>query len=337
MELTERYILEVRTYLPKDLCEEVSAELRSKVVAALEERQAADTAASPEELEVAVLQELGPPHQFADSYVPRPRVLFGPRLYPPFFRTLKIAIAVLVALAAIGVYVDFARSRSLLSLGPSLLAALGSILTGSLVVIGVAVVVFALIERAAGDRPEVEEKWDPRTLPVADDPDKISLGDQVSSIAFLVVALLVVNLFRDRIGAHFTLNDEAGWVPLLGPAFRAQIWMLNSALVLDLIVNFIVLAKWRWTWTLRWANFAVNCLYVVWLGYLARHPPLIAADPQWMVQNGWSAEAAAEYQDFIASHFARWIDSNMNLVFFAACLGLMYSLFKILRRMFAKT
>jgi len=336
MELAQRYILEVGTYLPKDLREDVSEALRSRIAAALEARQAADTTTSLEDHQVAILQELGPPHQFADAYVPRPRVLFGPRLYPAFFRTLKIAIAVLVALAALGVYFDFARSQSLLSLGPSLLTAFTSILTGSLVVVGIAVVVFAVIERQTDAPSEDDEKWDPRTLPEAEDPDKISLGDQVSSIAFLLVALLVVNLFRDRIGAHFTFHEESGWVPLLGPAFDARLWLLNLALALDLLVNFIVLARWRWSWPLRIANFAVNCLYVVWLQYLVSHPPLIAANPEWMVRNGWSADAAAEYQEFIASNFALWINRNVTFVLWAACLGLAYSLFKLVRRMFVR-
>jgi len=336
MKLFERYILEVGTYLPQDLRDDVTEELRANLSQALEDRRLTDTSASQQDLEVAVLQELGPPHQFADAYVPRPRVLFGPRLYPAFFRTLKVAIAVLVALAALGVYFDFARSQSLLSLGPSLLTAFTSILTGSLVVVGIAVVVFALIERQTDAPPQDDEEWDPRTLPEAEDPDKISLGDQVSSIAFVIVALLVVNLFRDRIGAQFAFNEESGWVPLLGPGFDAHLWLLNLALVLDLLVNFVVLARWRWSWPLRIANFTVNCLYVVWLRYLVSQPPLIAADPEWMVQNGWSAEAAAKYQEFIASHFALWIDRNVSIVFWAACLGLAYSLFKLVRRMIVR-
>lgn len=335
MDLIERYILEVGSYLPKDLRDEIAEDLRVKLELAKESRRAAEPASSDDEIQVAVLQELGPPHLFADSHVPRPRVLFGPRLYPPFFRTIQIAIAVLVALAALGVYVDFASSKSLLALGPSLFAALGRILTGSLVLIGIAVVVFSLIERTAGAQDEVAEKWDPRTLPQAEDPDKVSFGDRVSSIAFLVVALIVVNFFRDRIGAHVTWNEESGWVPLLGVAFDRHLWMLNLALALDLLVNFVVLARWRWSWPLRWANFAVNCLYVVWLGFLVSSPPLISADPEWLVHNGWSAEAATKYQEFIHSNFATWIDRNMTFAFWAACIALGYSFFKLIRRLFS--
>lgn len=331
--LTDRYLQELETYLPKELREEVEAEVRDEIDAAVSARLGDDSELSPQAAEIDVLRDMGPPHQVADGYVPRPRVLFGPRLYPPFLRTIKIAIACLVALAAIGVYLDFARSQSLWSLGPAFLTALGSVLTGSLVVIGIAVVVFAAIERTATDSARTAEVWDPRSLADSEDPDRIALGDQISSIAFLVFALIVVNVFRDRLGAHVTWEGESGWVPLLGPAFDHHLWLLNLALALDLIVNFIVLMRWRWSWTLRWANFMVNGLYVVWLGYLVWNPPLIAADPEWMVRNGWSEAVAREYADFIDSSFARHINLNLKLGFWAACAALTYSFLKLIRRL----
>ena len=259
MELIERYIEEIGTYLPKDLREDVSTELRSNLEESIESRLAEDPELSRKHIEIELLKELGPPHEVADSYVPRPRVLFGPRLYPGFLRTMKIANAVLVALAALGIAVDFSNSMSPLTLGRSLISAFSSILTGSLLILGIAVVVFAVIERTAVLPPVTRDDWDPGTLPEVEDPDKVSIGDRVASIAFLVVALVVLNFLQDWIGARVTMNDESGWVPFLGPAFQVQLWLLNVCLVLDLLVNFLVLLRWRWTTPLRWAGFAVNC------------------------------------------------------------------------------
>ena len=336
MDLIDRYIQELRTYLPRDLRDSVSAKVRTDFDRELQTRQTAEQDPTQQDLDAAILRELGPPHLVADAYVPSPRVLFGPRLYPPFFRTLKIAVVVLVALAALGVYLDFSSSQSLWSLGPALLSALGRLISGFLAVVGIAVLVFTMIERKTGAALDAAEEWDPRTLTDDEDLDKISLSDLVFGIAFLVVALIVVNFFRQRIGAHVTWNEESGWVPLLGPAFDRQLWLLNLALALDLLVNFTVLARWRWTWPLRIANFAVNCLYVVWLGLLTSQPPLIAADSAWMVQNGWSPAAAAEYEQFIASSFARHIERNLELGLWVACIALAYSLFKLIRRWLAR-
>lgn len=335
MELIERYLEEIRTYLPKDLCDEVSTELQSSLEESIDSRMVEDPGLTREQAEAQSLKELGPPHEVADAYVPRPRVLFGPRLYPAFLRTMKIAIVVLVALAALGVVVDLSSSLSPLVIGKSLLSAFGSVLTGSLVVLGIAVVVFSIIERTAVLPPATKGEWDPGTLPEVGDPDKISLGDHVASIAFLVVALVVLNFLRDWIGARVTMNDEVGWIPLLGSAFDSQLWLLNVCLVLDLLVNFLVLLRWRWTTPLRWASFAVNCLYLTWLGRIAFGPPILGVDPAWMASHGWSAEAISGYEELFPG-LSRVLDFNLKLGFGVACVFLTYSFFKLLRRSFIK-
>jgi hypothetical protein len=333
MKLIERYLEEIGTYLPKDLRETVSTELRANLESSVESRLAESPALSPAQAEAEVLKELGPPHEVADRYVPRPRVLFGPRLYPAFIRTMKIAIAVLVGLAALGVVVDLSDSISIVSIGRSLIAALSSVLIGSLVILGIAVVVFSVIERTAVLPPPTREEWDPGSLPEIEDPDKVSIGDRVASIAFLVVALVVLNFFRQWIGAHVTSNEESGWIPLLGPVFESQLWLLNVCLVLDLVVNFLVLLKWRWTTALRWASFAVNCLYLTWLGRIAFGPSILEVDPAWMASHGWSAEAIEGYEELF-SGLSGVLSLNFKLGFAVACVFLAFSFFKLLRRMF---
>ena len=104
---------------------------------------------------------------------------------------------------------------------------------GSLVFLGIAVVVFSVIERTAVLPPASRDDWDPGALPETDDPDKVKLGDLLASIAFLVVALVMLNFFRSWIGAYVTMDDKSGWIPLLGPVFESQLWLLNICLVLD--------------------------------------------------------------------------------------------------------
>ena len=334
MELIERYIHEVGTYLPREIRDDVTEELRSNLEEALQDRLRSGDWKSAEAAELALLEELGAPHQLADSYVPKPRVLFGPRLYPAFIRTMKIVVAVLIGLAVLGLLVDITDSTTWLSLVKGLVSAFRSVVTGSLVILGIVVVVFAIIERTAGAPTPTTEDWDPRSLPTVDDPDKVSIGDRVVSVVFLVVALVVLNLFRDRIGAYFSMNDERGWIPMLGPAFDAQLWLLNLCLVLDLVVNFLVLLRWRWSTALRWANFAINSLYVVWLWRIAFGPSILAVDPAWMVSHGWSAEAAADYYELVTDTLAGFVDFGVRLGFYVAAAALAYQFVKLLRRVF---
>ena len=333
MKLIDCYLEEIATYLPKNLRDDTTAELRSKLESSVEARLTKDPDLSHDQAEVAALKELGPPYEVADSYVPRPRVLFGPRLYPAFMRTMKIAFAVLVALAALGVVVDLSNSLSLLTVAKSLVAALSSVLMGSLIFLGIAVVVFSVIERTDILPPASREDWDPGTLPETADPDTVKLGEPLASIAFLVIALVMLNFFGSWIGAYVTMEDESGWIPLLGPVFESQLWLLNICLILDLVVNFLVLLKWRWTLPLRWANFGVNCLYLTWLGRIAFGPSVLQPNTDWMNSRGWSAEAIEGYEELFTG-LGGVIDINLKLGFGVACFFLAYALFKLLRRTF---
>lgn len=332
--LVDRYVEEVGSYLPRRLQQEVAQQLRPELQQQLAQRIADGD--SPQAAEVALLRELGPPHLLAESYSPESRILFGPRLYPAFLRTMKIAIALLIGLAALGLALDLIDAQSLTDVGRALAAAFKSVLAGSLAILGIAVAVFMAIYRATEARPAAKEDWDPRSLPAADDPDKIALGDRVASIAFLVVALVVLNVFRERIGVPLSIDGERGWIPFLGPAFAAQLWLLNTCLVLDLAVNFFVLLRWRWSTGLRWAGFAVNALYVVWLWQLASGPSIIAADPALLADSGWSEEAVAKHQRIVSGPLARVVALNLRLGFFAAVVGLAIQLVKLLRRLFTK-
>ena len=83
---------------------------------------------------------------------------------------------------------------------------------------------------------------------------------------------------------------------------------------------------------MRWANFAVNCLYLTWLGRIAFGPPVLHADPEWMTSRGWSAEAIEGYEELFTG-LGGVIGINLKLAFGVACVFLAFSLFKLLRRM----
>lgn len=333
MEIIERYIHEVGTYLPRQMRDDVIEELRSNLEEALADRLEGGEWPSAEEAEIALLEELGPPHQLADSYVPRPRVLFGPRLYPPFILTMKIVVGALAALAVLRLVLGLSRSMSLGELIGALFGAFAGVLTGSLITLGIVVVVFALIERTAVLPVTEKERWDPRALPAVDDPDTVSLGEAVAPVVFLTIALVALNVFRDRLGVFVSIGEERGWVPILGPAFDAQMWLLNIALVLDLVVNFLVLVRRRWTTLLRSANLVTNALYVVWLWQIAAGPSIIEVDPEWMIENGWSAESAANYHETIGT-LGGLLSKGLRIGSYAAVAGLIFQLGKLIWRLF---
>ena len=85
MKLIERYLLEVGTYLPKDLHDDVTEELRSNLSQAMEDRRLADPSGLQEDLEVAVLKELGHPIRSPTGTYPDPGFSSGHASIRPSF------------------------------------------------------------------------------------------------------------------------------------------------------------------------------------------------------------------------------------------------------------
>jgi hypothetical protein len=331
MELIQRYVQEVGSYLPRRIQVDVERQLELDLERALQDRRASGVHGSEEEAEIALLDELGPPHQLAESYLPQPNVLFGPRLYPAFFRTLAIAFGALAGLILLGLLIDFGRSGSLIGLGLGLLGSVDDFLKGALVILGLVVVVFAALERTGARPAATRESWDPRTLAPLESLDRVSPAGQVAQVAFLTLALVLLNLFPERIGAFLSVGDESGWVPLLGEGFRSRLWLLDLCLILDLALALVVLRARRWRTSLRWLKFGVDALYVGWLAALITGPPILEADAEWMIRHGWSPEAAAHYAERMHRFLTPLSRIGLRLGLLAAVVGLMIRLVKLIR------
>jgi len=287
MNLIKLYIDEVESYLPKRVQEDVAKELLSNLEEDLEVRMASGDWSTPEEAEVALLQELGPPHELADSYLPGPRVLFGPALYPPFIRTMKIALSIFAAVIALGLVVDFMRSGSVRDFWSALFGSIDNLVVGALIILGSVVAIFAFIERSAKSFPGDTKIWDPRDLGDEEEAEKVHLSEQIVGIAFLVLALVVLNIFPDRVGVFVHLDEHSGWVPMLNQAFWSHLWLLNICLGLDLWLQVLVLRRGKWTSALRWVRVVVSVLFVVWISQLVYGPSIFEVDLDRMVSHGW--------------------------------------------------
>lgn len=89
--LVDRYVDEVSLRLPRRGRTDIAAEIRSLILAALEDR--AEQAGQPpdESLTLEVLKALGPPQHMAASYQPA-QYLIGPKTYPSFLMTLQVVL-----------------------------------------------------------------------------------------------------------------------------------------------------------------------------------------------------------------------------------------------------
>jgi hypothetical protein len=167
VEVLDRYLEAVGSYLPHaqraDIVAELAEDLRSEME---EQRRELGRDLADDEI-LARLKRRGHPMSVAERYLPS-RHLIGPAMLPSYLRTLRIAVGVIVALA-VGGYVVFS--------GPARAAvpALGSpwiwgwlALACSLGYVGLFTVIFGLVDRHHR-RAHATGRWDPR------DPDGLTV------------------------------------------------------------------------------------------------------------------------------------------------------------------
>ncbi|MGC5652205.1 UNVERIFIED_CONTAM: helix-turn-helix transcriptional regulator [Kocuria sp. CPCC 205316] len=147
---TEGYLHEVARRLPPRAREDVSRELRGTVADMVDDGVAQGI--PPAEAERRALEELGDPALLAGDCGPGPRPLIGPAHYHDFLELLKILVPVLAGLfgglTLIGrLFGEAGREDLVTHLVLSL--AVGAAIQGALTGAGIAVVVYAVVERTA--------------------------------------------------------------------------------------------------------------------------------------------------------------------------------------------
>jgi hypothetical protein len=160
MDLVNEYLRAVAALLPKAQREDIIAELRDTILTRIEERESdLGGPLNDDEIE-AVLREVGHPVVIAARYREGPQHVVGPTLYPYWLFALKAAIALQVAVAAVVVIV---RTLAFGDFSGALGRAIGSGVTGALVLIGAATCAAWFVERR-GARIDYLDKWRVRDL-----------------------------------------------------------------------------------------------------------------------------------------------------------------------------
>lgn len=332
MDLIDRYIEEVGRLLPRKMRADVKQELRSTLEDSLEGRLPRGEDSDTETAQVELLQELGHPEDLAASYLPEPRYLIGPSLYPGFRLTMRICLVALAVILIVGAMATIGDdSETQASLLAVVITIVDDYLATSLTVLGIVVFIFAVVERFSTPSVSARE-WDPRSLPARDDPDRVSRIGQTAKLALLGLVLVVVNFYPERIGSMLTVGEQSGWVPLLGPTFDRHLWLLNLALGLDLILNLVVWRQGRWQLKTRWLDFATTLIWVLLLYRLVTGPSIVEPDAEWMIAHGWSSEAAADYVRLIDEILSGLVAMALKIGLVGAVVGTVVQLFGLLKR-----
>ena len=280
MKLIDRYIAEVGRHLPRKQRADIEAEIRSTLEDMLEERKQAEGAESEAEV-IELLKEYGAPRDVADSYV-GPRYLIGPRIYPTFELVTRIVLIVLFGIALAGLGLGLAQSsltgaEFMKTIADSALGLFGGLVTA----FGNIVLAFAILERVLPAKEfEEEEEWNPAELAREPDPDRVKFGEQIFEMFFLVVFLVIFNLYPGLIGIGFF--NENDWVfisPILTQAFFSYLPWLNILILLQLGFNIILLRRGWWNTGLRIANIILEVAGIALAVAMLRGPDLASLTP----------------------------------------------------------
>ena len=281
MNLIDKYIAEVGKHLPRRNRADIEAEIRSTLEDMLEERKQAKGTLDDAAI-IELLKEYGAPRKVAESYV-GPRYLIGPRIYPFFEMVTRIVLTVVLVVGLAGLGISLSKSgltgpEFLKTIGSSVLSLLGGLITA----FGNIVLVFVILERVLPN-PDFEkewEDWDPKELAKEPDPDRISLGEQIATIFFMVLFLAILNLYPNLIG--FGFFSEGHWTfitPVLTEAFFRYLPWINILIVLQMGFHLYLLRHGSWNVTSRVANIVLELAQIALAVVMLQGPALIAMTP----------------------------------------------------------
>lgn len=163
MDLVERYLNAVAAQLPRDVREDIVAELRDEIMGrleALEERLG--RAPTDDEVE-ALLREVGHPLTVAARYRSGPQALIGPELYPWWWFAVKVALMVLICVTVLGAVARAATGD--IDVGQAIGQAISGFISGGLTLIGVLTAIGFVLERQE-KKPKFISEWRVKDLGV---------------------------------------------------------------------------------------------------------------------------------------------------------------------------
>src|SRR6267143_4250051 len=255
MDLLERYLQAVRTYLPIRQEDDILKELRENLRAQIEDTEYALGRTLNEDALVEILKKHGHPLLVAARYR-QTRHLIGSTLFPFYWFVMKIVLAVVGFGYAVSVLVLIAHGKPFFEVLGSLVSYVGAVLpTFAIVTILFAVLdignsKFHLLERAT---KETNEHFDPRTLPmlrpVSDFPDAKPISrfktafELFFSAAFLLWWLRVSPIRKLALFVVLGPVGLADKIPFqLGPVWNIIYWpviFLSLVAIVQQIVTLI--------------------------------------------------------------------------------------------------
>lgn len=240
MDLLDRYLQAVRSYLPRRQQTDITRELHENLLSEMEDKEGELGRAMTEAELGDLLKQHGHPMLVASRYArPQRQYLIGPAIFPAYRLALRVVLWITVAAnLAVGAVKAFIGARP----ASALAEVWASTWLGLVVALGVVTAVFALLERY---QVSLFNKWSPRSLPrVRKDAAQVPRLASVAELALLAVALWWWLAAPHYLGAIF----ETGEVRYLkaGPGLELLYLPYVLLIVAAMVQPFVNLFRPHW-------------------------------------------------------------------------------------------
>lgn len=208
-ELINRYVYEVVKRVPKEQREEIELELR-ELIGDMSENMTLEQ----------IFVKLGDPAVFARKYREDKNYVIGPEYYDNFVWVMEIVLictwAGILISSVVQCIVDYREIVNVIASG------LSNVIMGTISAFGCVTLAFAVMERQKIKVDLKRERvWTPELLnPIPDKKARISRGDCIASIVFIILFSCLLIFAPQFFGAYSVKSGELAYVPF----FNMEKW-----------------------------------------------------------------------------------------------------------------
>ncbi len=251
MDMIERYIAEVGSYLPAKGKEDIQQELKNALMEKMDDLQEEYERELTREEVKNMLRKMGHPLKVAGSFHSQ-QYLIGPAFYPVYWHTMKICLSVVFVVHLVLLLISgFDWVNEDFWVGNLFGELLSNLLWAAVIV----TVIFVLIEQS-GEKIQWLENWDPEKLKSVVNVTRTTRSEQITNVVTEGIGLLWWNDvwkfsdWNDWQNNPVSIHLSDAWDPLfwpvnilLGAAFIFHSFMLISGswtkqrIVFELVLN----------------------------------------------------------------------------------------------------
>lgn len=275
MELVDRYIKSVGSYLPKEQKDDILRELSENIRSEIEDQEKELGRSLTEAEQEGLVKRHGNPLLVAGRYRQEQRSVafgrqwIGPELFPFYVKVLSFNLG-LASLVIITIFAALFASGHPVTLGDLI----GAVVMQVLIQGGTITAIFAVANTQLTKFPD---RWNPRKpgqLPVSPAGEKTAGRGQcvsrVESIAqFIALGFSVVWLRAVEHSSHFVFASAAG-VLTASPVWRQIYWPLILVALVGMLQSAINLFYPRWVRFHAWTRMGMNAASLAIVYFLLR-------------------------------------------------------------------